>query len=274
MDIYLGNNGNRFSNYFLSMANLEAQNLRSTVYAVSAFNIKDGLTRVRFQTEIQAFIDTQLRTIRNSNSQSECQECLQNLKIERDYLLIQDRMLRSGQAVIHASVELIKGYEKEIGYIINGIGVVVGVFQVVVGFGIMAGSVATGNVLGIGAGFMITMHGINSVEEKVYALLGEKDHTGFVKSGYIATAEFLGFDQRVGREAYTGLDVALSVYGLARLTLKPDTWRLFRYMNTDYVRNFQNMSKTALALKIVGNGPKLKLMYDIHTGKEHTESSR
>ncbi|RAR74677.1 uncharacterized protein DUF4225 [Pantoea ananatis] len=265
MDNYLDKN--RLLNYFLVMANAEANQLISQASFISAMHLKDGLARLQFQNEIKKFIDNQVYTIRNSKSENECQECVQNLKIEQDYLSIQDRMLRSGEAVVHASVELVKGYQNELGYIINGIGVVTGAFQVVTGVGIFVASFVTGNVVGAGAGLFLVMHGANSVEESVYSLIGQKKHTGLVKEGYIASAEFLGFDATTGREAYTAMDVGLSAYGLLKFTVKPDAWRLFRNIPSDYARHFNNISKASLALKIVSNGPKLKLMYDIHSGR-------
>lgn len=138
----------------------------------------------------------------------------------------------------------------------------------------MAGSFATGNIIGVGAGFMLTLHGINSIEEKVYALMGYENHTGLIKQGYVATAEFMGFDPRIGREAYTGMDIALSAYGLFKLTLKPDAWRLYRYIDSDYTNYFRTISKAALALKVISNGPKIKLIYDTHTGAVPQEDTK
>lgn len=263
MDNFLDNH--RFSDYFLTMATLEANKLTSQANVLSMVHLKEGLSRLQFQQEVKIFIDTQLNKIKSSNSDQECQECIQNLKIEQDYLTVQDRMLRSGEAVVHASVKLVKGYQSELGYIINGIGVVTGAFQVLTGVGIFTASVVSGNIIGAGAGLFLVMHGVNSVEESVYALLGQKNHIGLVKEGYIATAEYLGFDKTTGREAYTAMDIGLSAYGLLKFTVKPDAWRLFRNIPSDLARNFNNISKASLALKIVSNGPKLKVMYDLHT---------
>jgi len=39
--------------------------------------------------------------------------------------------------------------------------------------------------------------------------------------------------------AYGVVDLTSSAYGIGKMVLKPDSWRLFRYVNTDYVRGYQ-----------------------------------
>ena len=38
------------------------------------------------------------------------------------------------------------------------------------------------------------------------------------------------------------------VYGVTKLVLKPDSWRLFRYIRTDYVRAYRNTLVPVLIL--------------------------
>ena len=51
-----------------------------------------------------------------------------------------------------------------------------------------------------------------------------------------------------GNMAYGAADLGMSVYGIGRLVLKPDSWRLFRYVRTDYIRAHKNASMPALIL--------------------------
>ena len=64
-----------------------------------------------------------------------------------------------------------------------------------------------------------------------------------------------------GDIAYGTLELGLSAYGVGRLVLKPDAWRLFRYVRTDYVRGYENASKTALSFEVLSNGVTIKSMY-------------
>lgn len=146
-------------------------------------------------------------------------ECIQNLKQEHEYLTIQVRMLRTGEAAIHASVELVKNGEIW-GYIVNGVGVVLSGLQVIAGFGVMTASFATGNIVGFAFGEMLTLHSANGFQESLTNLInGTDNNQGFLKDGYIATAEFLGFDSKIGILAYSRTDIVLSLYGMNRLIL-------------------------------------------------------
>lgn len=253
---------NRFSSYFLTMANLEAQQLYSKATEVSLMHLKDGFTQIAFQDDVKRFIDAQLSTLRSASSEAECQQCLIHLQEEHKNLSIQDQMLRSGQAALHASVQFVKN-EKVWGYIINGVGVVLGGLQMVAGFGVIAASFATGNIIGIGFGAMLTLHGVNGVQEGFHNIIGGTNNSqGFLKQSYIAGAEFLGFDQKTGELAYTSMDLLLSGYGMARLIVKPQTYRLFHYPNTDYVRGIKNMTRFDLGVEIYNDSMSIKSIYN------------
>lgn len=60
----------------------------------------------------------------------------------------------------------------------------------------------------------------------------------------------------------TGIDVGLSVFGMTRLVLKPDAWRLFRYVRTDYWRFYETMGINALRLEAAANLITLKQLHD------------
>ncbi len=260
MDNYA--NPKRFSDYYLTMANLAASELSSTANMLSFLHLRDGFLRMQFQDDIQSFIDAQLSKIRSGTSDQSCMECIQNLKQEHEYLTIQDRMLRTGEAAVHASVELVKNGEVW-GYIVNGVGVVLSGMQVIAGVSVMAVSFSTGNVIGIAFGGMLTLHGVNGFQESVENIVYNKsDSVGVLKQGYIATAEFLGFDQKVGEIAYSTMDIALSLYGIFRLVQKPEAWRLFYYINTDYVRGIKEMSRKELYIEIYNDSMAIKSISD------------
>ncbi|AIR85246.1 DUF4225 domain-containing protein [Pantoea rwandensis] len=245
-------NKNRFSDYFLTMGNLQANQLVSLANNLSLIHLKDGMLRMRFHDEVRDFANLQLTTIRSSTSDEQCQECIQNLKQESHNLTLQDRMLRSGQATISASVKFYHDNEKIIGYVIDAIGVVLGTLQIVAGVGIVAGSLATGNVVGMLAGSALVANGAGSTIESIDKLRGIPNPSNPVKEAYEDTAEFFGFDSRLGLLAYQVVDLTTSYYGIFKLTLKPESWRLFKFLPTDYYRKVQVMSKPALALKGAG----------------------
>lgn len=250
MDIYSG--GNRFSSYFLAMANAETNSLMNTAIAVSAFHLSDALTRVRFQEEVRDFARRQINVIRNNANDEECQRCIQNIREERDNLLIQDRMLRTGESVVTASIKIYQENEKVVGYIIDGIGVAVSGLQIVAGIGVLATSIPTGNVIGIVAGATLILNGTSSALEGVQKIAGVEKPINFMRDAYENSAEFLGFDPRLGLLAYQFVDLTTSYYGMFKLTLKPDVWRLYRYTAPDFHRKVTTMSRNALAIKGAG----------------------
>ncbi|MEW5290935.1 DUF4225 domain-containing protein [Erwinia papayae] len=260
MDNYLDRNKDR--NYFLTMANLEASALASTANFVSNIHLKDGLIRMNFQDEITGFINAQISTIQNSTSDDECQQCIQNLKKEHESLSLQDRMLVTGEAVLHASVQLVNN-GKFWGYVMNGVGIVLSSFQVLAGLGVFTASLGMGAVVGAGFGALLMLHGANGIEESVLNLInGKDDNEGFLKKKYIQAAEFMGFDQNVGEIAYSSMDLALSLYGIVRLVRKPQAWRLFYYLNSDFIRGFHEMSRKELFIEVYNDTISIKSIYD------------
>ncbi|MGK3112528.1 DUF4225 domain-containing protein [Candidatus Pantoea formicae] len=260
MDNYWDNK--KLSSYFLTMANLEAQQLYNKANEVSLIHLKNGFTQMNFMDDVKRFIEHQLNTIRSANSEAVCQECLTNLQAEHKNISIQDQMLRSGQAALHASVQFIKN-DGVWHWIINGVGIVLGSLQVVAGLGVVGISAAAGNVIGIGFGALLSLHGFNGIVESAINLkTGRNDATGPLKKIYIGGAEFFGFDQKVGEMAYTAMDLSLSAYGMLRLVLKPQTYRLFHYLSSDYVRGIKDMSRFNLGVEIYNDSRALKSMYD------------
>lgn len=256
MDNYLAKN--RFSDYSLTMANLEARQLSETARTVSSLHLTDLISRMRFMDEIQRFITSQMQTIRAATEDSVCQECLKNLRQERHYLGVQNEMLSTGRAAVSASVKFYHDNEKIIGYVIDGISVVLGGLQILAG--VMAASLATGNIVGTVVGVHLILNGTSTAVENISKLEGNKNAVGFMKNVYMDSAEFLGFDRKLGMLAYQSVDLGTSYYGILKLSLKHEAWRLFHYMPSDYFRKISAMSKPALAIKGISAAGKLGQM--------------
>ena len=83
-----------------------------------------------------------------------------------------------------------------------------------------------------------------------------------MKKPYIAGAEFLGFDHKTGVLAYSIMDLGLSAYGMGRLIIKPESWRLYRYLMSDYVRGIKEMSRFDLGVEIYSDSMTIKSLVD------------
>lgn len=259
MDNYLAKK--RFSDYYLTIASLEARQLMSTTERVGFRHLRNPTVRNDFKNNVQEFISNQLKAIRTARNEPQCQESVSNLQLERKYLDEQDRQLNHRNLKVVATAQL-KEENGVWGYVINGVSLILSGMQVIAGIGIAVPSILTANIVSFAFGSMLVLHGLNGVEEILLNLKsGRNDAEGFLKEKYIQTAMFLGFDERTGRLAYSYTDLFLSVYGLSRLVLKPNTWRLFSYIRSDYVRNIKNMSRSNLLIEIGSDAATIKSIY-------------
>ncbi|EOL9077460.1 DUF4225 domain-containing protein [Cronobacter malonaticus] len=251
MDIFIPGQP-RFRNYFLTMANAEVNGLMNTAFTISSFHLKDALTRIRFQNDIRNFAYRKLDVIRISTDDKECQACIQSIREQRDNLLIQDRMLRTGEAALTASVRFYRENEKIIGYIIDGIGIVLGGVQIITGVGLALG----GGGIGIVAGAHLVLSGTASIVESIQKLNNNPKPVNFMKDIYMDSAQFLSFDKRMGLLAYQMVDLTTAFYGAFRLTVNPESWMLFKHMPGDYYRKVDSMSRNALIIEGIKSGHK------------------
>uniref|UniRef100_UPI0030D81EF0 DUF4225 domain-containing protein n=1 Tax=Pseudomonas sp. RA_15y_Pfl2_54 TaxID=3088704 RepID=UPI0030D81EF0 len=130
----------------------------------------------------------------------------------------------------------------------KGAGAIAGAMQVIAGGGICYASAGT---LCLVAGVPMMAHGANNIYENGRNLLEDRTDTeGLVRKGYQTIAKSVGYEAREGNLAYSTADLGLSVYGLSRYILKPDAWRLFRYVRADYVRSYKGMGVSAWGLEI------------------------
>lgn len=136
-------------------------------------------------------------------------------------------------------------------------GAVAGILQIGTGVSICYLSAGT---LCVAAGIPMMAFGMNNVYENGRNLIENRNDTrGPVRSGYQMAARALGGSEREGNIAYGATDLSLSFYGMWRLVLKPEAWKLFRYIKSDKVR----------AVKVMGAGPLvLEVGVDMMTGEQ------
>ncbi|WP_191923167.1 DUF4225 domain-containing protein [Pantoea agglomerans] len=261
MDNYLDKK--RFNSYYLLQANDAAHYLRMTARRLSSQHLKNLISHINFNNEVDRFIEAQIQGIKKATDERECKLCLSNLQEEKKSLHQQDAALRMGSAKLVVSAELVNNHLDNLGYFVNGVGLLIGTGQIITGLSIAGVSLFSGNVIGIFAGGMIFLHGINNAYESFQNIRFDRDNTEeFLRSGYVKTAEFLGFSAVTGRIAYSVADLTLSGYGLSRMVLKPDSWRLYRYLPSDFIRNVKTVGAPSLALEALGDSITLKSIYD------------
>jgi hypothetical protein len=209
-----------------------ASYLANQACTLSARHIKDGTLRLQFNREVSYYARSIVNDVEQGKKSPE--QGLKEIKHEQNSLLSQ-------------SWEIAE----------KGAGVIAGAIQIATGAGICYGSAGT---LCAFPGSLLIAHGVNNVYENGRNLLeGRSDTQGPLRKGYQEAAKFVGHGAREGNIAYGAADLGLAVYGLGRLVLKPDAWRLFRYIRTDYVRSYKHIGAGALGFEIYT---------DIQTGKQ------
>ena len=211
-----------------------AGRLTSQACTVSARHLQDGITRSMFNREVAYYA----RSIVNDVEQGKktVAEGLIEIKNEQRSLLNQ-------------SVEIGE----------KGIGVVAGALQMATGAGICYASVGT---LCLIAGVPLMAHGANNVYEGGRNLMtGQSDTVGPVRGAYQSAAFAMGNGEREANIAYGAVDIGLSAYSVVRRVLKPDAWRLFRYIDTDRIRAYNTMHPISLTTEAAADTLTLKHMH-------------
>ena len=243
-----------------TMVNLEARKLVNTANSLSAFHLKDGLTRINFVQEIKKVVEQQFAAARRAKSDEEYMACIKNLRAETKSLEEQGRMLRMKTAKLYAKVEFVRENNKIIGYVISAVKIVVSGLTAIAG-GVM---IATMPTIGMLAGAILVMDGINGVTKEIINLKKHENKSeGFIADGAMEVANFMGFRPESGLAIYNAISLTASVYSIAGLSRRPETWRLFRYMPTDFYRKINTMSRPKLTMKIIGYGVKAKVTFDL-----------
>ncbi|WP_412458117.1 DUF4225 domain-containing protein [Pseudomonas syringae] len=203
------------------MVSAAAKKLGEQACTLGIKHIKNGTLRLQFNREVAYYAKSIVNDV--SEGKKSPEQGLKELKDEQNSLFTQ-------------SWEVAK----------KGVGAVAGAMQFVAGAGICYGSVVT---LCLVAGVPIMAHGANNVYENGRNLWeGRSDTEGPVRKRYQAAAKAVGYGAQEGNMAYGSADLAMSVYGVTKLVLKPDSWRLFRYIRTDYVRAYRNTSIPVLVI--------------------------
>lgn len=216
------------------MVSQAAAKLGNQAGTLSARHIKNGTLRLQFNREVSYYARGIVNDVSQGNKSAE--QGLKELRDEQNSLLSQ-------------SLEVAQ----------KGVGVIAGALQFAAGAGICYASVGT---LCLFAGAPLMLHGANNTYENGRNLWGKRSDTqGPVRKGYQEVAKAMGAGEFEGNMAYGAIDLGLSAYGVGRMVLKPDAWRLFRYVRTDYVRGYENASKVVLALEAISDTATMNSMY-------------
>ncbi|UVL54391.1 DUF4225 domain-containing protein [Pseudomonas sp. B21-035] len=215
--------------------------VRLSQYActISAQHIEDGGLRSRFNREVTAFGKSVVEDVEQARKPVE--HGLE--EINNEYRFLRQQVTEYAKLVAGLSA---------------------GALQF--GTGAMLCYSSAGVLCGL-AGAPMMLHGLNNAYESGRNIIqGRTDTQGPLRKAYQMTAQSVGGRVVHGNMAYGLSDIGLSVYGLWRMVLKPDAWRLFRYIDADKTQ----------AHRVMGSGPLVfEVGIDMMTGEQvYVESQK
>ncbi|ROL71713.1 DUF4225 domain-containing protein [Pseudomonas vranovensis] len=203
-----------------------AARLTSYACSISARHLQDDGVRMQFNRELAYYAKRVVDDVEQRRLSPE--EGLREIQEEQRSLLKQSQEI-----------------------FFKGFGVAVGTAQVVAGGGICYASVGS---LCVFFGVPLMAHGTNNIYENGRNLVTRSNDTeGPVRKGYQSLAKTAGFQNREGNIAYNSIDLGLSAYGFGRHVLKKDSWRLFRYLKSDFERGYKNMGAGTLGSEVIAD---------------------
>lgn len=129
--------------------------------------------------------------------------------------------------------------------VVNGAGLVAGLMQIKTGLSVCK---SAPSCLVFGA--PLIAHGGNNIYEGFENIrTGRSDAKGWVRRGYQAVAEQMGYSEKEGNLTYGTVDLSLSGYGFVRNVLKPGAWKLFRYIRSDFEKAYKSVGNFTMAFE-------------------------
>lgn len=189
--------------------------------SVSAEHIRSGTLRLQFNREVAYYMRGIVQDVESGKKTA-----AQALK----------EILKERRSLVDQSLQVV--------------GLVAGGMQIVGGVAMCASTLGAACVPGV----VLILHGANNIYENGRNLKeGRSDTVGVVKESYQYWSRKFGGTEAEGNIAYGVTDIALSGYSLYRKVPGPDAWRLFRYIDSDYVHAYTLSKTTTLGIGILSD---------------------
>lgn len=173
--------------------------------------------------------------------------------------------LRMGQVKLYAIAERERERHSALTITLKQVGFVSGAMQVVGGFGLCKASLGAACK---GFGIPLMMQGTENVWENGYYLLYHEDPKIMpLRYAYRRAAKLMGGDDKKGDIAFSTGDLVLSLGSASRLTLRTDSWKLFHYIQEDYIRSWRTLGAIGGANELTGDAVSGFTIYQLLGGE-------
>ena len=158
--------------------------------------------------------------------------------------------LRMGSVKLYAIAERERERHSTLTITLKRVGFISGSMQVIGGFGLCKASLGAACK---SYGVPLMMQGSENVWENGYYLLYHEDPKRMpLRYAYRQVAKLLGSDDK-GDIAFSTGDLVLSFGSASTLTLRTDSWKLFRYIQEDYIRSWRTLGAVGVASELTGD---------------------
>ncbi|WP_439884602.1 DUF4225 domain-containing protein [Pseudomonas syringae] len=218
-----------------------AGHLAGQACTVSARHIRDGTLRLQFNRDVAYYAQGIVRDVEaGRKSVDEGLEAIETTQ----------------RSVLDQSLEIGK----------KSVGILAGTLQVTNGVAVCYGSFGT---LCLVFGVPLMAHGANNIYENGRNLIeGRSDTQGPTRKAYHALSKLAGGTEFHGNMAYGTVDLGLSLYGMGRLVVKPEAWKLFEYVRADKIRGYEATSAKIVIIERMVDGLTAESMYNEWTNHD------
>ncbi|HDG1681077.1 TPA: DUF4225 domain-containing protein [Kluyvera ascorbata] len=178
--------------------------------------------------------------------------------------------LRMGSIKLYAIAERERVKHSILTISLKRVGFVSGAMQAIGGFGLCKASLGAACK---SYGIPLMMQGSENVWENGYYLLYHEDPKKMpLRYAYRQAVKFLGGNEMGGDIIFSTGDLVLSFGSASMLTLKTDSWKLFRYIQEDYIRSWRTLGAVGSANELTGDAASGFTIYQL-LGGENTNWS-
>ncbi|MEB4675145.1 DUF4225 domain-containing protein [Enterobacteriaceae bacterium G50] len=178
-------------------------------------------------------------------------QAMDGLNKQYHRLLENQSQLQMGSIKLYAIAEREKDRHSTLTITLKRVGFVSGAMQVIGGTGICKVSLGAACKA---YGFPLMIQGTENIWENGYYLIYHTDPEKVpVREAYRYAARLLGGDNKGGDIAFSAGDIVLSAGSLSSFALKEDSWKLFHFIQEDYIRNWSQLGAAGWLNEIVGN---------------------
>ncbi len=237
------------SSYGLMNLQREKEKIYKLVFEIGFLYLRDSHLRSEFMAEEHRLVNSYINDYQHSRLDfAGAMQCLQK---HYQILSKSHTQLQMGSVKLYAIVEREKERHSTLTITLKRVGFISGGMQVIGGFGLCKASIGAACK---SYGIPLMMQGSENVWENGYYLLYHEDPKKMpLRDTYRQTAKLLGGDDKDGDIAFSAGDLVLSFGSASTLTLRTDSWKLFRNIQEDYIRSWRTLGVVGGTSELTGD---------------------